>query len=310
MMSEEVIETRGKAGMKRSGGTLSAGQCMMLLVFASLFWSLFSWGVGLQVVVEGPGAQVAEITRLVWHEGSIEPQRYYDLYAYLLKESATTGRTYWQDVFSLGGQGQLFPEHCLLHSLLTVPLYGIFGDVSFWLINQLCILYIFWSLMRMSCALGGERHLGWLFFATLFGTQSIFYFYNYSYDVLGTAFIVGGFDLVRRRPLWGAFLFGLSVFVRPSHALFAPFLCFAWPPGPSKFRYYCDCVLGGLTALGLFLGSNMLLWGHPFFTAHDRMPLFSNGEVIYALAPFSNTSAGTDPRSAVLLAREIGPLRS
>ena len=147
---------------------------------------------GRPLFFQNPSLRVAETAISIWEHQTIVQPSYYKLYDELTAMSKTENKAYVQDVFSVGGDGQLVPKHCVMLAFIAAPMYGIFGWFGFWLLNQLVILAIVYSLFRLTSRLSGKDTGLYTVAAVFVGTSTIFSSYGMSYDLLARHVNRGG----------------------------------------------------------------------------------------------------------------------
>jgi hypothetical protein len=231
-------------------------------------------------VREGPALHMAETARDMWQTGSIQGNHLSSIYDQLITQSKSDGQTYWQDVFAIGKNGEVFPKKCIFFSFVSAPFYGLFGDIGFWLLSQLLILAILLSMYHLVRELAGECAGFFLILLTFVGTEFLIFFYQFDPDVLSAALIICAIDLMRRYRMLGGFLLGLSVFTRPTHALTIPVLFLCWKKR-GDVRGPIQAAIGSGFGISLYLILNWYLWGSPFTTDYNRFPLVANGHLVF-----------------------------
>jgi hypothetical protein len=239
---------------------------------------------------EGPAFEISEVTKSLVHSGSLTPAYFDSIRREAAEMSKATSSDVWQDVFAIDQYGRLRPKHSILSALVAVPFYLVFGDIGFWIAQQIFFLSLLFSTYLIVERLVG-RGLPWsTLLATCFLSQSIFYSYQYSYDLHACSLIVGGIALLEALPLAGGATMTLALFVRPALILAVLPLALA-AKGPHDWRGTRRALTGIAGVLVLFLGVNYVMWGSPFSTSYSRLPGFSNGEMIMAPHPMGFDSA-------------------
>jgi uncharacterized membrane protein len=128
----------------------------------------------------------------------------------------------------------MVPKHPILLSVLSVPLYALFGIPGFLLFNALVMLslvMVLWLLCRRHVSAGVAMASVLL---VLTGTFLRDYFYEYSPDLLSTLLVLAGLlSIFSRRPLLGGVLMGLATLAKVTNlfvaALVLLFLLFRPP---------------------------------------------------------------------------------
>lgn len=223
---------------------------------------------------DSPAGRVAEVTRSLVERGSLEPETFRAIARQAAESSRALGRPSWQDAFTLGRHGELFPKHALLSAILVVPFFAVFGEAGFWIFQQLAAMLLIFYTFRLASYICDDKVGALALVVITLGTQTVFglYTYTFSYDLHAALLVIMGLYYLRTRPLWGGLLVGLSVFMRPSHVLLLPFLLYSWRgEGASQRR---DGLLGTAAALGLYGFVNHLMYGSPWLTPYQRLPGF------------------------------------
>lgn len=231
-----------------------------------------------------PTVSTAETAREIWEHGTIERPSYYKLDAYFKELSlGDPSQAYWQDVYGHSRSGALLPKHPLIISVIGAPFYGLFGYVGIWLLNQLFLLVLFFYLYRILHETVTVYKS--LFFCALaaLSTSIIWrYTYSFSYDLLSTSLIISGFFYLKKFPFLAGLLFGLSLYVRMTNALFLPFLVLACYPVDWKnfsfIKSWSLCVFGFLSVVTPYLFTNFLVFGNAIKGSYTNVPVYLNGE--------------------------------
>ena|GEM_PF-789460 len=251
-----------------------------IAAFLLIVFALLMFAKGRPLFFQNPSLRVAETAISIWEHQTIVQPSYYKLYDELTAMSKTENKAYVQDVFSVGGDGQLVPKHCVMLAFIAAPMYGIFGWFGFWLLNQLVILAIVYSLFRLTSRLSGKDTGLYTVAAVFVGTSTIFSSYGMSYDLLAAMLIVVGFERSFERPFLGNLLLALSLMVRPTNAIFLPLVIVPWLMKTPISRQRMALAIGGLAAgAGVLLLTNAWIWGHPLTCSYLRLPQFLAGEV-------------------------------
>jgi hypothetical protein len=246
----------------------------------SLTFSAVGYLRGIPLLPTGPNFNTAEVTTSLWHSRSLRPERFDQIYREARELSATAGTEVWQDVFALDIRGELAPKHSLLSSIMAVPFYAVLGYFGFWVLNQILFVWLMYSIYSIATRLAGRSLPLTTLVVTLLLSPLIMHLYGFSYELHGCVLIIGGLNMMHRRPSLGAFLMSLSVLVRPSFVLIVvPLVSAMYAHTPDWQRVILRRSGGLALGLGIFLVVNYLLWGSPFTTAYQRLPSFRNGEL-------------------------------
>ncbi len=216
---------------------------------------------------------------------TITPQYFHEIYRDAAASSKTSQSDVWQDVFAVDQYGNLRPKHSVFSAIAAVPFYALFGNVGFWIMQQLFFLGLLFStylIVKQST----NRTLPWsTLLATLLLTQSLFHCYSFSYDLHGCTLLIGGLCILKHFPMIGAAVMTLSIFVRPSFLLLVLPLALESMWGGERQKR-ARVVVGGAIIMLLFGAYNYYMWGSPLTTAYSRLPGFRDGAMILPPHPF------------------------
>jgi hypothetical protein len=269
----------------------------------TIFFSFYSWYSGrilLPLDTYGeclyprtPNVSTAETAKNLWDKGTLERKEFYALRDYFVKQSSVE-RTlgFRPDVFSVALDGRLLPKHPWLMSVLAAPFYGLFGQAGFWIFEQLALAGLFWGLYKMVEPYAGARSAAILCSLVAVGTNLLyFYSYDFSYDVLGAALIIGGTALLRTHFFWAGLLLGASLHIRITNGVLIPFIIFAHYPFFHIKK--CDWRPWLVTSAGVFLAWGPLLFiNHHYFGDALRGPYARGIEMIQGQMVFDSTFLG------------------
>ena len=269
-------------------------------------------GVGIRVVPqEAPPGRIAEVTKSLVNLNVLTPPEFYSIANDLSTQSKEAHAKFWQDAFALGKNGELYPKHSIFSAVFAVPFYMTFGENGFAIAQFACSLLLLFSTYILVVRVFSKAYCISTLIVICLSTEvfTAYHFFGYSYDLHGTALIMLGLCLMRKSKLWGAFIAGLALLVRPSFILFLPLLPFAWNSICKK--EIADAVVGYLAAASIFLFLNYLLWGDPFVTAYQRVPMFTEyGTMILDNHPIGfNIAVFLSDWSRKLFDSKIGFLR-
>ncbi len=259
------------------------------LILLGLLYLLLASGIALWGRTHGyafqqvnPAYQIMEAAKSLWQSGNLERSELRGIYNLQLEKSRRDPKTiYWQDIFSLGKDGQLYPIRAIFLTYVAAPFYGILGDLGFWIFEQVLILLILLSFYWLCSTLTSPATGMLMSLALLIGTSILRYAYTVSYDIFATCLIIVGLLLLRSYPFWGALILTASIETRPTNFLYVVFLLFAWLPYYSRKKHAVVSILGGalLSALGIML-LNYALWGDPLVTGFNRKLAFVHGAAV------------------------------
>lgn len=258
-------------------------------VVAAAFVLMFLFLVGARALLEGRGGHtllwngisicLTQASRSLVQEGTLSSPEYRTFYQELLEASRRQpAAVIWQDCFSRGVDGRLYPKHSLLAVLTGAFFYWLFGEFGFWLATQIELFAACWAVF----AIARERSGFWgaaFLMAMLPGVSTLLsYTYYFGFDLLGVALLFGGFAVAGRRPFLGGTLMGLSVWTRVSLLVLLPFLVFASLGGRREMAVRCAA---GIVSVVLLLGVvNFAIWGSPLEGGYANLPHFRDGAVI------------------------------
>ncbi len=275
-----MCQMGGRSVIDRKGFFLAA------VFVLSLIFSAMRYLQGVPLLPHGPTFNVAEVTKSLWRAGSLRPERFDQIYRDAAELSRTTGSEVWQDVFALDIRGELAPKHSLVSSVLAVPFYALLGDIGFWVLQQLLVMWLLYSTYCIATRVAGRSMPLTTLVVTCLLSPVLLLSHGFSYDLHGCAFLIGGLNLMHQRPSLGAFLMSLSILVRPSYILLVcPLICALYEQTPQRIRVLLFRGAGAALGLVIFFGVNYLLWGDPFTTAYERLPGFRNGELFISPHP-------------------------
>jgi hypothetical protein len=184
-----------------------------------------------------------------------------------------------QKQVALGRNGQWFPKHPILLSVLSVPFYALFGIPGFLLFNALVMLslvMVLWLLCRRHVSPGVAMASVLLVLTSTFLRD---YFYEYSPDLLSTLLVLAGLlSIFSRRPMLGGALMGLATLAKVTNLFVAALvLLFLLFRRPRKDALTAGVgVLPGIVAWALL---NLALFGSPTTTGYDRTLILQEGVV-------------------------------
>lgn len=234
-----------------------------------------------EMLPEGPYQQVTQTAKYLWENHSLNRPDFQEMYERFSAENKRQpGLIFYQDIFSLGGDGKLYPKHPIIISFLAAPFYGLFGEFGFWLFNQCSLFFLLASAFAITCRLSSRRGAVGVMILLCFGTALLGHSYTFSFDLLGACFVVAGCSLMRTWPVLGGVVSALSVYIRVTNILYFPFLVFIW--SDSSESVFCASmsrrIVGFLLGLVGLLLLNWYLWGSPLTTPYHRMVFFRDGE--------------------------------
>ena len=179
-------------------------------------------------------------------------------------------------MFARSVDGDLLPKHSILSACIAAPFVFIFGDLGFWIVQELLLLWLIYSSYQLVLVTSGVALPRTTVISICLFSQTLVASYHYSYDLHGCALIIGGLNLLRTRPAIGAAVMGFSVFIRPANLLLALPLALGGTTSGSKKEVFRSTI--GLAVILFTWGmTNWLMWGNPLTTAYSRLPYFVAG---------------------------------
>lgn len=262
------------------------------LVFASalilIAFSLVCVLKGVGRFPDGPVSVVADVTRSLAHGGSLLPMSLVEEVHEAYNLSKQTHSYVWQDIVSLNSAGQYIPKHSVLSSILAVPFYIAFGDVGFWILQQLFAIVLVYSVFSLSKHIFDKANVCTALVVCFLFSQTVFYIYSYAHDLHGCALLIFGLAIMQRgnriAPVAGVVLMCLSVIIRPSYLLLVFLLAFGGRVNDSTERRL-------LSLMGLGIGGaiiavyNQIIWGNPIATPYTFVPVFYDGQQMLSEHP-------------------------
>ncbi len=186
---------------------------------------------------------------------------------------------------------ELVPKHSVFLSLLSLPWYWLLGSSGLLLFNVLQTVVVVVLVYCLCCQFSNARTS--FIAALLCGTGTLFldYSYNYSADILSTAFVLAAIGCLFSERWWwmSAIAFGLSVFAKITNVVllvtFVPFAVYkiAQLSGPetrlktTRKTTLTRIVLYGvlfLVSLGPFFAANYFLYGGILQTGYERTVIY------------------------------------
>ena len=180
---------------------------------------------------------------------------------------------------ALGRNGEWYPKHPILMSVLSVPLYAAFGVAGFLIFNILVLTALsalVWALCQRHVS-GGMATLSTV--VILAGTFLRAYVYNYSPDLLSTLLFLGGLLLVlEERPYAAGALLGLSVMAKLTN-LFGLLLVAGFLLARPGRRGALRLAAAALPFLAILAVLNTVMFGSPATSGYDRTLVMDDGAI-------------------------------
>ena len=198
---------------------------------------------------------------------------------------------------ALSSSGELVPKHQLLLVLLAYPSYRALGHKGLLVFNVGCTFVLLVGILALCSEWMDGRHA--LLATLLFGVATLLlvYVYNFSPDLLTTAFLVWSVVSTRRRRFFvAALLLGLSVSAKISSlpAAGGVGLLIAWQAfqGQGVVRTSAIVAAGLVVGVLPLAGLNTLLFGVPWESGYSHIALVSSAG---GFEDYSHTSDFTRP---------------
>jgi hypothetical protein len=258
----------------------SIGVAVCILAFSAAIFIAADRYLGGVAIPRGYSEDMADVVRDLSTQGVVNHARYQDMHKTLLDKTREEEVCYWQDVYSLGVNGVLYPMHGQLLSLITVPFYVAIGEAAFTLVPLLLLLISWGAILYLKVLLVGGLITSLDLLVVTLGTPLILHSAHYGYDLMITAFVMAALVALLRAPWVGGILLGATLFVRPTNVFFLPLILVTLFLGkrPGKGSFVSAGLAVALVASAFFF-YNYHFWGSPLVTINQRMPLMCNGEV-------------------------------
>jgi hypothetical protein len=248
-----------------------------LLISFTISFAL--WNVGFNVIQPNPAGSVAETAAAIWDEHTISRRDFAKVQQDMIDQSKSHPDTlFWQDVFAIGIDGTLYPKHPLLASILAAPFYGLFGNLGFWIFNQVVLFLLFVGIFKLAKPITSDNNLPIFLVLISMGTSIFLGSYFFSYDIVGVLLVVWSFAVVGKKHFIAGLLLALSLYIRITHLVFLPFLLICFPVSKKNISLILSGFLLGLFPLLVF---NFLLWGDALSGPYARTEHYFKGQVVF-----------------------------
>ncbi len=242
---------------------------------------------GFYFIGPNPISKVIDSAISVAETGSFSSPHYYKLMEEVRSASLDIDGLVWQDIASIGRNGILLPKHSIISPIISAPFYKFFGFGGLYLSHFCIVLTLLLSLISLFERYFPNNFPLPIFFLALFALNPIVLFELgiYGYDIQIATFVIAGLALSFSRPLLGAGLLALSVFIRPSsvillfplQVLLLTLGSSAFPPF-SKKRFF-DLIMGTAIIYGGYGLVMWILYGTPLTTPYHNLPEFVRGAI-------------------------------
>lgn len=223
--------------------------------------------------------------------GTWNSSYYYEAYNKICESAKDSNHVFWQDVFALGADGSFYPKHSPFSIFIGAIFFLTFGDLGFWICQQIVVLTLVLSLYFLSKKLNPNLSILVFFLSLIVGCFNLFHGHSYlfSYELHFSMLTVLACALFGRFSLIAGVVCGLALFIRPTAILFLPAVLVA----RGKINYKSDMpkfLIGFLSSLIAFGAMNWSWFGDPFTTAYQRLyNIAPNGSLIPSDHPLSPT---------------------
>lgn len=257
-------------------------------VIVLMVFSLICLLKGVSWFPDGPVLMIVEVTRSISNGGGLLPAAI-DEQVKIAQALSRDNHTFvWQDMVSLNSKGALVPKHSILSSVMAVPFYLVFGDLGFWLLQQIFVLILVYSVHKLSSAIFEEVYPCSVLLGVFLMSQTIFYSYSYAHDLHGCALLLLGFAVMQERRIsssvLGPLVMALSVIIRPNYLVLVPLLSFIGDKdGTLERKVFSALGLSiGLLLVGFY---NFHIWGNPVASPYSFVPAFNDGRQVLSYHP-------------------------
>ncbi len=266
--------------------TLPKNLTRFVIINALFYFIVLLTGVYLKLppVSEGPPLQIYLAAKNLIAGQGLHLDEYESYHRLLLEKSRSEGRPYWQDMYAIDRDGTRIVKHAHLMIVIVAPFLAIFGDAGLDILGALVFISLQIGIYMLVIELSGREISLISSIAVAAGTPFIFHAIGTDYDLLAASWVILSIALARKYPAIAGLLLGATVFFRASNILYGPLFLFL-----SK-RFFPRAAMrpflvGFLTAIASYLLYNDAIWGGPFITAHNRMPMYVAGESPFNPAP-------------------------
>lgn len=232
-----------------------------------------------QILPQGPVKATAQVTESIISGHGFVPQQFQELLISLQKLSLDTGQSYWQDVFVLRENSQIFPKHPLLLSIIAVPFAFSFGEPGYLLLAWTMTTLIVLSFCSLTAQITGRRESLVPIFVVLAGTQTFLGCFSPGADLLNLTLFLVSAACMATRPLLSGFLAILMLHIRVTNIallVFAmPLLTLTHLSRSSRKKAVRLWAVGALAAGAILGGYHYFLFGNPFIAPQQRMPIIT-----------------------------------
>jgi hypothetical protein len=181
---------------------------------------------------------------------------------------------------ALARDGHFVPKHNIVLAILSLPAVALWGKDGAVIFNLLQLLLCLHALNLWIAAYSSPGAAAAATFLVGVGSFAPHYVYNYSQDILATAFLLGAFiclDRLSGHRNWvfiGGLCFGIACVAKFPYLIVVPALLFLLPSKPLR---WVDFGLGFACPVALLLGYDTIMFGHPLVTSYDRIAIFEAG---------------------------------
>ena len=181
---------------------------------------------------------------------------------------------------ALDRDGHFVPKHNIVLAILSLPLVALWGREGAVIFNLLQLLLCLHALNLWVACYSTPNSAAVATFLVGVASFAPHYVYNFSQDILATAFMLGAFIcLDRRSDRWFGLIlagvsFGIACVAKFPYLVVLPALMFLLPPKTLGWIYFG---VGFAGPVALLLGYNTAMFGDPLVTSYDRIAVFEAG---------------------------------
>ena len=177
----------------------------------------FAISIGTPLFPQTPASVAADTARHFWKAGNIQDPKFQERYDELINKSRGTKQGFYsQDFFTIGRDGNLYPKHSILFTVLSSVFYGVFGDVGFWILVQVVLFALLSGVYQLSQRVSSAFATAIVLGATPLCTNFFHFSFVFNYDFFAPACVVWSLVLLPRTPLVAGLIFSLSLYIRIS----------------------------------------------------------------------------------------------
>ena len=245
-----------------------------------LFCGAVAWGSHQPYTfLHGDGAFYANTNRSLWNDFSLDQGSYHP--RSWLEDDLSWNKNLdqgWSNV-SLGRDGRWLPKHSIVLPMFATPFYALFGLnglLVFHVLMMVSFLFFAWKVASRFAPPAVAAAATLLMAAQPIVSGDI---YAYNNDVFYSAFLMAGaWAFYSDRLRWSGLLFGIAVWAKLTNVLFVlPFgVAILWRWDLTVLK---RALIPFMLPIGVFLLSNLWLYGSPTTTSYDTILVRENGQL-------------------------------